>query len=433
MNVILDHSIESEQAVLGALLIDERAVDTVPEIRPEWFFLAAHQEIGKVILRLARDRKPTDAVMVHEALESEHKIPDPVPKDLVFALAKGLGAAANVAYYAGEVRRLWALRQARLLAARFASDIDLDSPESAIGALQRDLAAIEAGKGQARSISQLTIEYMIELERDMADPQARVAFDTGYTRYDKHTGGLRPGVLTVMAGRPGNGKTAFVMGILAHLARTGVPCAGFWLEDDWRDAVRRYFQARHYVRAEDLRGNPTRAAQALNDVVLRASEEQDRLWIDDTHGLTTSEIAARMRRLSREHGVRVFFADHLGEIRVERDDRWGERHDLALGRAARIYRDTAKELGAAPVLISQMNRQIERRGDATPRMADLDGSGQVEQAARVIAFLSQPRDDNGEPTGEFTVDLAKNTNGRPGVIKLRWVPERMTVENGSDA
>jgi replicative DNA helicase len=189
--------------------------------------------------------------------------------------------------------------------------------------------------------------------------------------------------------------------------------------------VRRFHQARNYVPAEDLRGPPARAAQAMNAAALRALDDQDRLFIDDTHGMTIAEISARMRRLSREKGVRVFVADHLGEMRVERDDRWGDRHDLALGKAARAFRDTAKELGAAPVLVSQMNRQIERRNDGQPRMADLDGSGQVEQAARVIAFLSQPEDASGK---FFQVDLVKNTNGRTGPIRLRWVPERMAVE-----
>lgn len=430
MKPLLDHSIEAEQAVLGALLIDPQAIDAIPELRAEWFFSVAHQEIAAAIVRLSRERRPLDPVMVHEALESSRKIPDVVPPNMVFGLARGLGTAANVAHYANTIRRLWALRQARLLAARFASNPDLDDAEAAIGALQRDLAAIECGKAKPRSMLELTAAYVEELQREMANPEARVAFDTGYSLYDKHTGGLRPGVLSVWAGRPGNGKTAFVMGAMAHLARTGVPCAAFWLEDDWRDATRRYHQAANYVPAEHLRGAPARALQAMNGAALRDMPAQERLFVDDAHGLTVHDITARMRRLHREHGVRVFFADHLGEMRVDREERWGDRHDLALGRAARVFRDVAKELGAAPVLVSQMNRQVERRTDATPRMSDLDGSGQVEQAARVIAFLSQQRDAAGEPTCEFQVDLAKNTNGKPGLIKLRWVPERMAIENG---
>lgn len=337
--------------------------------------------------------------------------------------------AEEVETLAKRVREMWARREIEAAGSRVADIATSKGSEAAAQDMAETLAKIQVGGNRCRSMAELSYEFLAELQRDMADPNARVAFDTGFKVYDKHTGGLRPGVLTVLAGRPGNGKTSFVMGMIAHLARTGIPVGAFWLEDDWRDAVRRYHAARHFVPAADLRAAPHRAAQAFNEVAARSFEEQSRIFIDDTHGLTVGDIAARMRRMAREKGVRVFFADHLGEMKVEKDDRWGDRHDLALGKAARIFRDTAKELKAAPVLISQMNRNKEKRKDGKALMSDLDGSGQVEQAARVIAFLEQTHDAKGEPTGEFLCDLAKNTNGRPGQIAMRWVPERMTVED----
>ncbi len=330
---------------------------------------------------------------------------------------------------AKRVREMWARREIESAASRAAQIATSKGSQAAAQDMAETLARLQTGGGRAKTMTELTYDFVTELQRDMNDPNARVAFETGYKLYDKHTGGLRPGLLTVLAGRPGNGKTSFVMGMISHLARTGVPVGAFWMEDDWRDAVRRYHSARNYVPASDLRGDPKKAAQAMNEAAMRHLEEQDRIFIDDTHGMTVADIAARMRRMHREHGVRVFFADHLGEMRVEREERWGDRHDLALGKAARIFRDTAKELKAAPVLISQMNRQVERRTDGKARMSDLDGSGQVEQAARVIAFLSQGHNEAGEPNGDFLCDLAKNTNGTPGPIQMRWVPERMAVEN----
>ena len=116
-------------------------------------------------------------------------------------------------------------------------------------------------------------------------------------------------------------------------------------------------------------------------------------------------------------------------MRIEREERWGDRHDLAIGRVAREYRDTAKQLGAVPVLVSQMNRKWEARGtDSLPQMSDLDGSGQVEQAARLIAFLQLHRGGDGAPLGTGALHVVKATGGQTGTVQLRWNGGSMTWE-----
>jgi replicative DNA helicase len=220
-----------------------------------------------------------------------------------------------------------------------------------------------------------------------------------------------------------------VIALAVNLALSGVPVGILWLEDDWRDAVRRFLARRLKCDAWRLRGKPAGALNYVSSHESFLSKVDLPLYVDDTHGLTVTDIQARMRRMSREHGVKVFVLDHLGEVRIEREERWGDRHDLALGRVAREYRDTAKSLGAVPILISQMNRRWEQRGtDTVPQMSDLDGSGQVEQAARLIAFVQLYRDDKGAATGKGALHVAKATGGVTGSVGLRWNGNSMTWE-----
>jgi replicative DNA helicase len=147
------------------------------------------------------------------------------------------------------------------------------------------------------------------------------------------------------------------------------------------------------------------------------------IWVDDAKGLTASDIGSRMRRLKREHGCRVFFIDHLGELRLEYRSR-EDRHDLALGNAFRHLRKVAHDLQVILVVLHQMNRAVDSRADSTPRLSDLRDSGDLEAIARVIMFLSRPE---GMP-GRFVIDVAKNTNGPTGRCMLSWLENYMAVQ-----
>lgn len=336
--------------------------------------------------------------------------------------------ACDAKALAERLRDLWARREIEALASRLSNIAEERGTGAAIEAMVALQETLTVGRDGSQTVVELAMKYMDEANEQLLNPNKLTRFATGYPRLDTRTGGLTVGQLAVLAARPSSGKTSFVMGMIVHLARTNVPVGCFWLEDEWRDAVRRYYQTRHRVPSNAWR-DPGRAASLLALHVPESFEEARRIHVDDTHGLTIEDIAARMRRMKREHGVRVFFADHLGEIRIEKDDRWGDRHDLALGRAAKVFRDTAKDLDAVPVLVAQMNRQVEKRSSGQAVMSDLDGSGKIEQAARLIAFCSVPKNDDGEPTGEFVVDVAKNTNGAPGRIQMRWVADQMRVED----
>lgn len=424
------HDLAAEKALALTLVHDPKAFDYCSALRPEMFGSEQARAVYEGVVAVVRSGKPVTPVTVQAAMLAAGRAGSAIP-----GWAKGAPVSTQeAATLAARLRELWARRTLAAVAGEIAgSALDTDSAQAG-ARLAEALAEIQAGgSGKARPIQQLVYDWMLELEDEAKNPSAApVFYDTGFASLDSATGGLARGELSVFAARPGSGKSSFMVALAVNLAATGVPVGMFWLEDDWRDAARRFLARRLRCEAWRLRGKP---GPAVNYVASHEGfvEKSDLpLYVDDTHGLTILDVQARMRRMSREQGVRVFILDHLGEVRIERDDRWGDRHDLALGRVAREYRDTAKQLGAVPVLVSQMNRQWERRGaDSIPQMSDLDGSGQVEQAARLIAFLRMDRNEDGTSAGTGSLDVVKATGGRPGSVGLRWDSRSMTWTEGA--
>lgn len=421
------HDLEAEKRLSLTLVLDPGAWDYVSDIvRADMFGSEQARAVFEGVKAVVVAAKPITPVTVQAAMVATGRSGSAVP-----GWAKGTPLVpAEAVELAKRIRSLW---EGREIAARGAVAVETaqKDPVAAQRALADLLADVQArGDGGAKKIDALVYEWMTELEHDAKDPGARpVFYETGFKRLDAATGGLARGELSVLAARPGSGKSSFVVALAVNLAARGIPVGMFWLEDDWRDAVRRFLARRFECEAWRLRGRPDHALNYAADIPNVLERSSLPLFVDDTHGLTITDIQARMRRMTRERGVRVFILDHLGEVRIEREERWGDRHDLALGRVAREYRDTAKQLQAVPILISQMNRQWEKRGaDALPQMSDLDGSGQVEQAARLIAFVHLYRDDTGAATGKGALHVVKATGGTTGTVGLRWVGQSMTWE-----
>jgi replicative DNA helicase len=420
----MTHDLEAEKTLAITLVLEPASWDYCSDtLRPEMFGSEMARAVFEGVRSLVMTGKPITSVAVQAAMLAAGHSGSVVP-----AWARGRCAMlSEVPVLAGRVRELWA-RRTLVTAASEVAGSEGNAADLA-GRLAETLDAIQSGsEGKAKPIAKLVFDWLQELKADAASGAASVFYETGFPAFDRATGGLARGELSVFAARPGNGKSSWVIALAANFAAAGIPVGMFWLEDDWRDAVRRFLARRLMAEAWKMRGHP---AKALNYITghERFIERADLpIYVDDSHGLTVVDIAARMRRMHREHGVRVFILDHVGEVRIEKDERWGDRHDLALGRVAKVYRDTAKELGAVPILVSQMNRRVEQRSGGIPQMSDLDGSGQIEQAARVIAFVQIERGDDGVATGKGALHLVKATGGQTGMVDLKWNGGSMTWE-----
>lgn len=426
----MNHDLAAEKALAITLALDPAAWDYVSgALRPEMLVSDQARAVFEGVEAVVRAAKPITPITVQAAIVAAGK-----PGSVIPGWLSGRPVSISEAQeLADRIRTLW---QGRVLAAKGAeaSTLAETDPAAASELLSTTLADVQTGGSeQAKSIGSLVYGWLAELQKSAADPNAApVFYQTGFKKLDESTGGLARGELAVFAARPGSGKSSFVMALAVNLAASGVPVGIFWLEDDSRDAVRRFLARRLKCEAWRLRGPPAKALAYVTDHVNLGKAAEMPIYVDDSHSLTILDIQARMRRLSRERGIRAFILDHLGEVRIEREERWGDRHDLALGRVARLYRDTAKQLGAVPILVSQMNRMWERRGaDSVPQMSDLDGSGQVEQAARMIAFVQMHRGDDGAPTGDGALHLVKATGGVTGTVPLKWIGGSMTWEESA--
>lgn len=417
-----DTNLEAEQAVLGALLSDPGCwADVADLFRPEIFAaVPAHAEIAAEIQGLSRENTPCDAVLVSERLAARKAGVDPVA---VIALGRAVGVTSNVRHYLLSLESLWAKRTAKRVALEMLrSELDC-SGEEFVGRFAEKLSAIETRAARpARQLAQIMFARMEWRERVQKDPSLLQAWPTGFYGIDALTGGFRPGHLFTLAARPGVGKTAFMTSVFKTLALRKVPVGVFMLED-YEDAVgdrtlmREGKIASTLMRASWGRDTWTRAAEAVNACL------DWPIYVDDQHGRTMHEIAGAMRRMGREHGVRVFFLDNLAEVVIDRQDRGEERLDRALGRISKTYRDTANALGACPVLIVHLNREVEK-ANRGPRMSDLKNSGEIEDASHVVAMLSREQDSD-----VMTVDVVKNRDGPSGEVTLRYDRELMAVRN----
>lgn len=424
---------QAEQAVLGALLLEPECWAECGDLLApvEVFSDAAHRVIAETVIGILRAKKTLDIVTLTSALTDRGVLGKTVPQELPLALATSLGTPGKVRHYAERLRDLWAKRQAVAAAREFATGEMNEPAEVLLSRLVTRLQRIETGKaGQARRLPGIMLEVVEDLGEQAKNPNAaKAAFlPTGFRRLDDVIGGFRPGVLSVFAARPSQGKSALAVAMADNLAARGLGVAAFWLEDDAKDFARRTLIRRSRIASTLLRRGDYLTAQHWDRLGAAVPDVNWPIWVDDTHGLTSTEIGLRMRRLVREHPeIRVVMADHLGEIRIDREQRWGDRHDLAVGQAAKDFRDAAKDLGICPVLFVQLNRQVERRTQEGFKLSDLKDSGDIEAAARMVGFLHRPQDEKRK--GQFIIDVQKNTGGPcPAEVQLDWMEDFMSVE-----
>ncbi len=418
-----DINIEAEQAVLGSVLADSEALAEIGDLfRPDLFGATEHAEIAREILALAAEKKPADAVLVIERLAARKAGVEP---SLVLELSRAMGTTANVRHYAQALDSLWAKRAAKAIALEMVrSDLDV-SGEEFVGRFAERLSAIETKRGRpARMLAEVMYERLERREAIQKNPELLLTWPTGFGQLDALIGGFRPGHLVTLAARPGVGKTSVLAGVMESLADRRIPVGVFMLED-YGDAL----ADRAFMRGAQIPSTYMRDAVRWTPEQWRragvAVNERARwpIYVDDQHGRTIHDVVGAMRRMVREHGVKVFFLDNLSEIVLDRQDRGEERLDRALGRIAKTYRDAAHALGAAPVLVVHLNRDVEKRGaDARARLSDLKNSGEIEDASHVVAMLSRR-----DGSDELVVDVAKNRNGPRGEVTLHWDGATMTV------
>jgi replicative DNA helicase len=425
------HSVEAEQAVLGGLLLDTSAWDNVADVlRAEDFYRADHRLIFDAIGHLAAQNQPCDVVTVSEHLERASQLNDAGGLGYLGTLARDTPTAANVRAYAGIVRERSLLRQLLRAGTDIAASVFNNEGETARELVEvaesKVFAIAEQGSRGKRegavSIQTLMPGLIDQIDDWHANPDGLRGLPSGFDEFDRKTGGLRPGDLVIVAGRPSMGKTTFAVNMAEYAALKGDVKASvviFSMEMPSEQLMTRMLSSIGRVQLGHIRSGQISDEDWPRITGAAGQLSESRIFIDETPALTPTELRARARRVKREHGLNLVVVDYLQLMQVPgtKENRATEIAEISRGLKA-----LAKELSVPVIALSQLNRGVEQRVDKKPVMSDLRESGAIEQDADMILLIYREEvyDKNTTKKGMAEIDLAKHRNGETGTFVLTF-------------
>ena len=427
------HSIEAESSVLGGLLLDNGAWDRMGDVVVDSdFYRHEHKLIYAAIGTLINASKPADVITVYEQLQNLGKAEEIGGLAYLNSLAQYVPSASNIRRYAEIVRERSILRKLVSASDEIATnafntqgkpvDKILDEAEQKIFNIGEEGSRMKQGfQGMDTLVVQL-----LDRVTEMADnPNDITGVPTGFYDLDRMTSGLQAGDLVVLAARPSMGKTAFAINIAEHVAlNEGLPVAVFSMEMGASQLAVRIVGSIGRIDQTHLR-----TGKLTDDEWPRLTEAIEKLrtvslHIDETPGLTTSELRANARRLARQCGkLGLIVVDYLQLMSVS-GSMSDENRATAVGEISRGLKMLAKELQCPVIALSQLSRGVEQRTDKRPMMSDLRESGAIEQDADIIMFIYRDeyytKDACKEP-GVAEIIIAKQRNGPTGTVKLAFL------------
>jgi replicative DNA helicase len=413
--------------VLGALLMSSDAANIALEkLHPEDFYRPSHQAIFQAVVDLFDANEPIDAVTLSEGLRRSGALERVGGVGFLTALIDAVPTASNVDYYAGIVEE-HALRRRLLrvggelggLAGTMNEPISevLDKAEQAVFAVSErrvgeGLAPIDPLLGPA-------IERAEELNRK-GDEVTGIA--TGYRDLDNKLAGLHPTNFLVIAGRPGMGKTTLALNIAQNIAVQDKAVAIFSLEMSREEIVSRMLCAQGRIDSQRLRTGRLTESDFTKLSNAASVLYKKPIYVDDSPGLTVTEIRAKARRMRRRPGLDLLIVDYLQLMQGTQ----GENRQQEISAISRQLKSLARELNVPVIAASQLNRALEAREDKRPRLGDLRESGAIEQDADVVLFIYRHEyyhPEAQETKGIAEVNIAKHRQGAVGRVDMTFLPE----------
>ena len=440
------HSVEAEQSLLGALLIDNQAFDRVADIvAADDFYRDDHRRIWRHIARLVEASRPADVVTVAESIEASEDKDKTGGTAYLAALAQNTPSALNVRRYAELVRERSVQRRLAQVATEIAEtalsptgkDVDqlLDEAESKIFQIAESGARKDQGLIGISPVLAKVFERIDHLH-SQENPSDITGVPSGFVDLDRLTAGLQPGDLVIVAGRPSMGKTSFALNIAEHVAlhpSVGLPVAIFSMEMSASQLAMRMLSSMAKVDQTRLRTGRLSDEEwsRLTDEIARLNEA--RIHVDETAALNALELRARARRMKREYGkLGLVVVDYL---QLMSSSSHGENRATEISEISRSLKALAKELDVPVIALSQLSRAVEQRNDRRPLMSDLRESGAIEQDADVILFIYREEvyaPDKEEAKGRAEVIIGKQRNGPIGSVHLTFLGKYTRFANSTD-
>jgi replicative DNA helicase len=427
------HNIEIEEAVLGALMLEQDALNDVIELlKPASFYGKGHSKIYEAIIDMFNNSDPINILTVSETLNKKGQLEEVGGRSYIAGLTSKVASTANLEYHGKIVAQKFIQREL----IRVTSEIQKRSFDDGADVVdlidfsENELFKISEGniKKNVTPIGQIVLESLRQIEANSKRESGLSGVPSGFSNMDTMTNGWQPSDLVIIAARPSMGKTAFVLSMARNMAVEHQRSIAFFsLEMSSVQLVNRLIASECEIRADKLRSGK------LEDWEWQKMEQRvknlknAKLFIDDTAAISVTELRAKCRRLAHEHKVELIVIDYLQLMSA--GNAASREQEVAM--ISRSLKALAKELNVPILALSQLNRSVETRtGNKRPQLSDLRESGSIEQDADLVLFIHRPEYykipemvDGSSSEGKAEIIVAKHRNGAVGDIILRFQSE----------
>ena len=437
------YNLEAEESLLGSMLISKEAIITVIEIiAVEDFYRKNNQEIFKAIVELHAKGEPVDPITLADYLKKKGFLEEVGGKTFIHSLISNIPLASNAEYYARIVKHNAILRKLIYAATEIATMgyevpdnlyITVDKAQQLIFSIYQDLSF--GNKDSKFAVMKDVLSEVYDQVSSLYEKKTDLTgIPTGFIDLDKRTSGFQSSDFIVIASRPGMGKTSLALGIARNAAMNEkIPVAIFSLEMSKQQIAQRLMCSESRINLQRLRSGNLRDDEWPK--LARAIEglAECKIYIDDAASLTVMDLRSRARMLVSSYGIKLLIVDYLQLMQSGMNYR--ENRVLEITEISRNLKSIAKELKIPVVALSQLSREVERRDNKRPVLADLRESGAIEQDADLVIFIYRDDyyDENSSEAGTAELNIAKHRNGPTGKIKLTFQKNYTLFSNASEA
>lgn len=429
---MLPNDLEAEQSLLGCLFISQDAcADVFPVLSANDFYSIAHQKIYEAMLDNYKKDVAIDYITVSKVLETKGELEEVGGLGYITDLTNYVPSAANFKHYADIIKNDSVLRQV-IEASQKVINEAFESADA--GAVLASAEKTIFDIGQTRRTNDLehikkgVTEAIDLMEKVSIDPNCNMGVKVGFPTLDKITNGFKPGELIIIAARPGIGKTTLAVNFAINAAlKYSKSVAMFDLEMSNLQVAQRFICSTGRVAMDSIKGGSKDNTVWATLFETKKILENSNIYIDDTTTITPAEILSKCRKLKAQHGLDMVIIDYLQLMKAEKASKDGNRQQ-EVADLTRSIKLAARELGVPILLLSQLNRESEKRTDKTPQLSDLRESGSIEQDADIVMFIADRADENVQQDDEddaidYTLVIAKHRNGMRGNIPIKWKSE----------
>ena len=426
---IQPHSIEAEQSVVGSMFMDKEAIITASELLTrEDFYNPSFAILFEAVVELFNEGKAVDLITVQNRLKEKDVPPEVYDLKNISDIVSAVPTSANIRYYSEIVAEKALMRRLIKMSEGIANTCYLDKERVDVILEQTEKQVFDLvqnrGNGGMENIRQIVIRSLEGIEAAAKNKGSVTGVATGFYDLDYKTAGLQPSDLILVAARPSMGKTAFVLNIAEYVAlKTRVATAIFSLEMSKTQLVNRMLAMNSRVDSQAIRTGELKDDDWAKLMESARLIGESPLIIDDTPGISITELRSKCRKMKIEHNLGLVIIDYLQLMSGSK--RSAESRQQEISEISRSLKALAREINCPVIALSQLSRAVEQRPDKRPMLSDLRESGAIEQDADVVMFLY--RDDyynhDSEDAGISEVIIGKQRNGPTGTVKLAWLAQ----------